>query len=651
MSKTFRSFLLSLIICGINQISIAQQAYVEKVIIANGGIYETIPPYTDYVTVGTFDPNFKTYTVFDTIYTQSSQSVLIDSNFAYVAVQDTLIMYNIITYQRVASRRLTGINKMTVYNSLLIVTRGFGAFSDYVVVYDKNTLDSIKSFSSITDQCGAILIVNDTAYVGVPGNQSSTSGKLALIDLSNLNFVREIDFGSSGRQIGSLLSDGNKIYTVNSIHWDSAGVIGLYDIASGTVDTLIQMGTAVSGGLMLKDGLLYTKFGQGVGTFNINTLQIQDTSIIPYQCSSGTFDKINNQLYVTATNFSTYGRTYIYKLTGELVDSFEVGISTQGIGIKYITSVNGPYAPPAGQSGSTAIYKDSSVLSAWATNSTVVRGPMDISDPGAGDASTGTPEDATGKSQEKGVVSLGDGGYATLTFDGAIYNGPGYDFAVFENSFDDDFLELAFVEVSSDGVNFFRFDAVSLTQDTAQVGTFDSINATNLYNLAGKYRGAYGTPFDLEELSETPGLNIDSVTHVKIIDVTGSINDPYATYDSWGNKVNDPWPTPFAPGGFDLDAVGVINFYSATGINSPKEKIVMKIYPNPVASNIYLETNNITDKVLVEVYDLLGKKFLSKEIDHLNRTHTIPVDGLNEGLYYLKMSYNNIVSTHKFIKN
>jgi len=424
--------------------------------------------------------------------------------------------------------------------------------------------------------------------------------------------------GSSGRQIGSLLSDGNKIYTINSIHWDSTGVIGIYDIASATVDTLIQMETPLSGGLMLKDGLIYTKFGQGVGTFNINTLQIQDISIIPYQCSSGAFDKINNQFYVTATNFSTYGRTYIYKLTGVLVDSFDVGISTQGIGIKYLTSVNGPYAPPAGQSGSTAMYKDSSAFSAWATNCTVVRGPMDISDPGAGDASTGTPEDATGKSQENGVVSLGDGGYATLTFDGAIYNGSGYDFAVFENSFDDDFLELSFVEVSSDGVDFFRFDAASLTPDTAQVEAFGSVNATNLYNLAGKYRGAYGTPFDLEELAGTSGLNIDSVTHVRIIDVIGSIDDTYATYDSWGNKVNDPWPTPFAPGGSDLDAVGVINFKGLTGIESQKESIVMKIYPNPVGSIIYLKSNNITDQVIIEVYDMLGKKFQSQEYDYLN---------------------------------
>jgi hypothetical protein len=41
--------------------------------------------------------------------------------------------------------------------------------------------------------------------------------------------------------------------------------------------------------------------------------------------------------------------------------------------------------------------------------------------------------------------------------------------------------------------------------------------------------------------------------------VVGSINPEYATYDCQGNPVNDPWPTAFASGGMDLDAVGVIH--------------------------------------------------------------------------------------------
>ena len=217
------------------------------------------------------------------------------------------------------------------------------------------------------------------------------------------------------------------------------------------------------------------------------------------------------------------------------------------------------FAPPAGQIGTTAIYKDSSAFVGWATGCSITRGFQDISNPALGYASVGDSSMVLGIAGANGVVSLGDGGSAIVTFDNPIKNGPGWDFAIFENSFSDTFLELAFVEVSSNGVNFYRFPATSNTQDTVQVDGFSSVDATKINNLAGKYRASYGTPFDLEELANQPGLNIINVTHVKIIDAVGCIQNAYARYDQNGHKINDPWNTPFASSGFDLDAVGVIH--------------------------------------------------------------------------------------------
>lgn len=69
----------------------------------------------------------------------------------------------------------------------------------------------------------------------------------------------------------------------------------------------------------------------------------------------------------------------------------------------------------------------------------------------------------------------------------------------------------------------------------------------------------------MQELTGIPQLNINSITHVKIIDVVGSINPTYGTHDKNNNIINDPWPTPFNSSGFDLDAIGVIN-QSAVGV-------------------------------------------------------------------------------------
>ena len=234
--------------------------------------------------------------------------------------------------------------------------------------------------------------------------------------------------------------------------------------------------------------------------------------------------------------------------------------------------LGGPYAPGVGQPGSTAIPAADPNLVLWASAvGEIRRGPQGIFDPEAyGDADFGLPANALGRAdvaisdadqQTFSVVSLGDGGSITLGFSSPFGNGPGADLAVFENSFSDTFLELAFVEVSSDGVHFTRFPSVSLTPvpqggDDLSRDDFSTIDPTNINNLAGKYRGGFGTPFDLSQLAGTAGLDINHIVAVRIVDVVGSSDPRWATHDSLGNIVKDPFPTVFPSGGFDLDAVG-----------------------------------------------------------------------------------------------
>jgi hypothetical protein len=229
-------------------------------------------------------------------------------------------------------------------------------------------------------------------------------------------------------------------------------------------------------------------------------------------------------------------------------------------------AVAGPYSVPAGQAGSAAIAANSPSIVGWATSSSsFLAGPQNISAPAGPLASFGVAANALGPADASGanpnsIVSLGDGGQITLSFAKAITNGPGPDFAVFENSFADNFLELAFVEVSTNGNDFVRLPAISLTPTAAQVASFGTIDSTNLYNLAGSFRAGFGTPFDLSDVAGlSPAVDVAHINFVRVVDVIGSINPGFAALDSLGNPVNDPYPTAFASGGFDLDAVGVIN--------------------------------------------------------------------------------------------
>ena len=225
------------------------------------------------------------------------------------------------------------------------------------------------------------------------------------------------------------------------------------------------------------------------------------------------------------------------------------------------------FAPAQGQPGTTAMHADSSAFVAWATGCVAEPGPMNITNPGGGMAGSGWPASNVIGYPEgtMGVTCLGDGGMATVTFASPICNREGPDFAVFENGFENAqtpgywFLELGFVEVSSDGENFFRFPAYSNTQTETQLGGMGCIDPSQIHNLASKYGAMYGTPFDLDEVPDDPLLNKEHITHVRIVDVVGCIDPQYATYDCQGHPVNDPWPTAFASGGMDLDAVGVIH--------------------------------------------------------------------------------------------
>jgi len=261
------------------------------------------------------------------------------------------------------------------------------------------------------------------------------------------------------------------------------------------------------------------------------------------------------------------------------------------------------FAPAAGQPGSTAIAKDSSIIVSWATGVTIQRGYLDIANTAHGFASYGEPENALNAAEgdATSVVSLGDSGVAILTFASPIVNGIGPDFTVFENGFADDFLELAFVEVSSDGINFVRFPSISETPIISQIGPFEFSDCRYVHNLAGKYRAGFGTPFDLEDLVDSVGIDLNHITHVKIIDAVGSINSAFGSYDSQGTIINDLYPTAFPSGGFDLDAVGVINEGT---VSLHKLDFAYSIYPNPTNDWLTIETE-MEHSLLI--FDATGK--------------------------------------------
>ena len=313
------------------------------------------------------------------------------------------------------------------------------------------------------------------------------------------------------------------------------------------------------------------------------------------------------------------------------------------------------FAPAADLPGTTAMHADSSAFVAWATGCTSERGLMRIDKPHLGYASFGADSLVLGAPGTGGaseivydVVSLGDGGYATVTFASPICNLDGPDFAVFENGFGIEsdtthtlhFLELAFVEVSSDGEHFFRFPAVTYVPSDKQLGGYGGMVPSQIHNFAGKYDQFYGTPFDLDEVEDNELLDKNRVTHVRIIDVVGCIKPEYATYDSEGHIVNDPWPTPFASSGMDLDAVGVIHDLAHFDVPENGEKVV-SLYPNPVKDRLFVKAENLQS---VEVYNTVGQLVM------MTAEETIDLSALTDGIYLVRVVCEDGMITQRIVK-
>lgn len=298
------------------------------------------------------------------------------------------------------------------------------------------------------------------------------------------------------------------------------------------------------------------------------------------------------------------------------------------------------FHPAPGNSGTNAIKKDSSCFVAWATGGTVSRGFLNISDTtiqvnGSNKASFGNINAALGPATGSvtDILSLGDSGVATLSFDQFIFDGPGYDFAVFENGFADNYIELGHVEVSSDGIHFFRFLSTTEIPLDTQSSNASYTDCRMINNLAGKYRAGYGTPFDLSDLPNDPDLNKYAVKYVRIIDAIGAISGNHVTTDQFGTIINDPFPTPFESGGFDLEAIGVIN--ETLGLND-LNNLNMSVFPNPTADQVQLK---LPGEASLQLYSQDGR--LLRTMNHFD-TSFISLNEFSPGIYNLLVVKNGI---------
>lgn len=335
--------------------------WVEQVLIGNGGKFEVSPPFSDYVTMQEYDPATHLSTTFNTIYTQSVQDILISGNYAYVAAQDSIIKYDINTYQRVAAISDSGIAKLGLYGDRLIVSKQWPVVRFFVEVLNANSLALLDRIQFVSGDCGDVISTKDSVYVAVNGGFMGTEGKLAVINPTNWDLAREINFGAPAMGIYDLYAYNGNIVSINRTPFGgSSGSITKYNLSNYSF-TNYPLPHTLADGFGVIDNVLYLKVNDGVGTLDLNTNQMIDTALIPdpgaanhIYITSGATDYVNDYIYLNLSNRLSWGVGAIFSTAGDSLASYTTGISPDAIALDFRVPVG--IDEPRSSEATIAIY-------------------------------------------------------------------------------------------------------------------------------------------------------------------------------------------------------------------------------------------------------------------------------------------------------
>ncbi len=326
-------FLLFLSACSS---SFAQQK-LKQVIILNEGYFNYITEQIEVpVTIGAYSLQTGKYTAFDTIWgARFASDVIIDGNYIYAAADTQLVKYDLTTKQRVGTQSIRGIRKMAVWNNQLWVTLGeYGAkYKSYLQQYDKTTLQFVSELDTLTGPKYAsdVIVVKDgIAYAAINDFGSGNVGLVGRYDLNSQQYLSEIDLGADGKNPENLMLKGDKLYTLNNKDFiANSSSISEYNVTTtGIVTTNINSSGGCKGSVLVNNNIAFQAYSDNfLGRYNLTTSTVKDTFKINKSIYQIAGDTLNERLYVSETDFKTYGTIFVYDKQGSLLSYFSAGVT------------------------------------------------------------------------------------------------------------------------------------------------------------------------------------------------------------------------------------------------------------------------------------------------------------------------------------
>jgi len=318
------------------------QITAEEVLVGNGGQYGN---EADHVSLTSINPDDYSSSFVGEIIRESIQDMVIDGQYAYLAAEDSIAKFDLIAKTKVAQVYESNLSRLAFVNNQLLVSRrsdinGPPADGIYLKAYDAD-LNFISQAEGIPTDASDIAVVNDSIYLAIPGDWQATEGQMAIIS-ADFSFMRILNLGASAVGLYDLFYDNNKIYTVNKTPYGlTVGSVSTYDIETATYTTQV-IENVVGKGVYLKDDILYLGLDYGIGSYNISSNEVINNQIVPdpgsatyISIAGAAYDYINEHIYVSITDYFSFGQGKVYDLEGNEIAAFEAGISAEAIKVRY----------------------------------------------------------------------------------------------------------------------------------------------------------------------------------------------------------------------------------------------------------------------------------------------------------------------------
>ncbi len=315
----------------------------QKTILVNGGQFGNP---NENANVVIYDYSTNNYTTLDTIQTQSVQDVLIDGNSAFVAAQDSIVKYDLVSETRVAAAAFNGASTKTfqIHQNELLVGNWFARDSNNLYIYNTNNLNLVDSIPALSKGAKSILIHNGFAYItqnNQTANFEDTLGSIVRLDIANRNITDTIVVSGYNGDFGELVKKPNGLgfYAFNAVS-NTITTVDFNNLNGGVnLNSSLDLDMSSRSHWATHNDTLFGRIGRNIASINLNNLQYLDSNMVDTAITSFTYDTLNRLFFATYTDFSSIRTGYVYSSTGIYLSALSVGFSPEVIDMYYSTSV------------------------------------------------------------------------------------------------------------------------------------------------------------------------------------------------------------------------------------------------------------------------------------------------------------------------